>query len=334
MMTTNWIVHWLVVGRVPSRGGRLTISHTQGIRPLRAAGLQLGLLVVLVLPFVAHAKLNVVATTPELAAIAREIGGDRVEVTALCKNTEDAHFVQAKPSFIVKLNRADALIEGGAELELGWLPALLDSARNTRIHTGAPGRVACAEGVAMLEVPAALDRSKGDLHAAGNPHFMMDPINARIVASHIANAFCKLDETACATFRENLAKFHGRLDAKLKEWEAAMTPHRGKRVVAYHNSWPYFAQRFGVKIDLFLEPKPGIPPTPASLARVIATMKAENVRVILCEPHLNHKTAETVAKDTGATLVEFTQYPGGVKGTDGGYIELMDYLVHSLAGKL
>lgn len=292
------------------------------------------LLLAILIPLVAHAKLNVVATTPDLAAIAREIGGDRAEVTALCKPTEDAHFVQAKPSFIVKLNRADALVEGGADLEMGWLPALLDSARNTRIHPGAPGRVACAEGVAMLEVPTALDRSKGDLHAAGNPHFLMDPLNARIVASHIADAFCKLDDTACATFRANLTKFQEQLDARLREWEAVMAPHRGKRVVAYHNSWPYFAQRFGVRIDLFLEPKPGIPPTPASLAQVIATMKEENVRVILCEPHLNHKTAETVAKDTGATLVEFTQYPGGVKGTEAGYIELMDYLVTTLAKAL
>src|SRR5690349_993146 len=138
----------------------------------------------------AHAKLNVVATTPDLASIAKEIGGDRIEITTLAKPTEDPHFVDAKPSFIVKLNRTDVLIEGGAELEIGWLPALLDQARNGKLAPGAPGHVAAAQGVTLLEIPSALDRSRGDIHAAGNPHFLVDPVNAKIVAEHIANVLC------------------------------------------------------------------------------------------------------------------------------------------------
>jgi zinc/manganese transport system substrate-binding protein len=283
---------------------------------------------------IAHAKLNVVATTPEFAAIARAIGGDKIEVATIAKPTEDPHFVDAKPSHIVKLNRADALIEGGAELEIGWLPPLLEGARNPKLDAGKPGRIACAKGVSMLEVPATLDRSKGDIHAAGNPHYMMDPVNGKIAGQTICDAFCQLDSQSCNYYRANLAKFEERLDVKLAEWQKLMAPYQGKRVVAYHNSWVYFSQRFGLKIDLFLEPKPGIPPTPANLANVIATMKSEKIHVILCEPHLNHKTAQTVAADTGAVLVEFTQYPGGVKGTEGGYIEMMDYLVNTVAKAL
>src|SRR5262245_34513136 len=155
----------------------------------------------------AYAKLNVVATLPDLASIAREIGGDKIELTTLAKPTEDPHFVDAKPSFIVKLNRADVLIEGGAELEIGWLPALLDQARNAKLASGAPGHVACAQGIPLLEVPSTLDRSKGDIHAAGNPHYLVDPLNARAVAQRIADAFCSQDAKSADVYRANLKKF-------------------------------------------------------------------------------------------------------------------------------
>ncbi|HYV29320.1 MAG TPA: metal ABC transporter substrate-binding protein, partial [Candidatus Eisenbacteria bacterium] len=186
----------------------------------------------------------------------------------------------------------------------------------------------------LLEVPTTLDRSKGDIHAAGNPHYMMDPANAGIVAAHIADSFCKLDPKSCESYRTNLKKFTDRLHAKLAEWQKRLEPFKGQRVVAFHNSWPYFAQRFGVKIDLFLEPKPGIPPTPTHIAEVIAKMKEEKIRVIFVEPHLDRKKAESVAHTTGATVLDVAQFPGGVKGTDGDYLKLMDYLVNSLAKAL
>ena len=286
------------------------------------------------LAFGAQAKLNVVATTPDLAAIARAIGGDAITLTTLAKPTEDPHFVDAKPSFIVKLNRADALIEGGAELEIGWLPALLDQSRNDKLAAGAPGHVLCAQGVQLLEVPATLDRSKGDIHAAGNPHYLTDPVNARIVATNIADALCALDEKSAETYRANLNTFNAALEAKLVEWQKTLAPFRGQTVVSYHDSWPYFGQRFGLKMDLFLEPKPGIPPTPAHLAQVIMKMKQDRVRVIIVDPYLNLKTAETVARNTDATVVAVTQFPGGVKGTDGGYLQMMGYLVNALAQAL
>ncbi len=282
----------------------------------------------------AQAKLNVIATTPDLGSLAREVGGNLVEVLTLARPTEDAHFVDAKPSFIVKLNRADALIEGGAELEIGWLPPLLDGARNPKLAAGAPGRIRCSQGVQMLEVPSTLDRSKGDIHAAGNPHYLIDPLNAKIAAETIAKAFAQLDPKSSDTYQANFRKFAAALDAKLVEWQKALEPFKGQRIVSYHNSWPYFSQRFGVKVDLFLEPKPGIPPSAAHLAEVIAQMKAGKIRAIFVEPHLNRKTADTVARNSGAAVVEVSQFPGGIKGTEGGYLPLLDAIVRGLTKAL
>src|SRR5947207_732093 len=169
-------------------------------------------------------KLNVVATTPDLASIAREIGGDHIDVTTLAKPTEDPHFVDAKPSFIVKLNHADVLVEGGAELEIGWLPALLDQARNSKIMSGAPGHISCAMGVPLLDVPTTLDRSRGDIHAAGNPHYIIAPSNAKIVAQNIANGFSANDPKSADIYRANLKKFDDAIDAKLVEWQKRLAP--------------------------------------------------------------------------------------------------------------
>jgi zinc/manganese transport system substrate-binding protein len=283
---------------------------------------------------VAQAKLNVVCTTADLASLAREVGGDRIELTTLARPTEDPHFVDPKPSFIVKLNHADALIHGGAELESAWLSPLVEQARNARIVSAARGNVRCCEGVQLLEVPATLDRSKGDIHALGNPHYLTDPENAKIVAHHIAEAFGELDPPNREFYAENARRFIAALDAKLVEWKRKLAPFQGRHLVAYHNSWPYFAARFGLKIELFLEPKPGIPPSPSHLATVMAQMKERGARVILVEPYLNRRTAEKVAAETGAVVLELTQFPGGVKGTEGGYIALMDYLVNALAQAL
>jgi zinc/manganese transport system substrate-binding protein len=290
--------------------------------------------VLIALATTVEAKLNVVATTPDIGAIANEIGGDKINLTTMARPTEDPHFVDAKPSFIVRLNRADVLIHGGADLEVGWLPKLVEQARNAKIVGAAKGEVRCCEGVQMREVPAQLDRSAGDIHAAGNPHFLVDPENAKIVAHHIADAFASLDPAQRDFYQANATRFQASLEAKLAEWQAKLAPFKGQHVVAYHNSWLYFAERFGLKIEIFLEPKPGIPPSPAHLAAVMAKMKEVNARVVIVDPYLNRKTAETVARDTGAKVVAVTQFPGGVKGTEGGYIALMDYLVNSLAAAM
>jgi len=281
----------------------------------------------------AAAQIRVVATTPDLASVAREIGGDKVSVVALAKPTEDPHYVDAKPSHIVTLNRADALIEGGAELELGWLPPLLENSRNSKISAGAPGRIVASDGVKMLEVPTSFDRSKGDVHSLGNPHFMIDPVTVKIVARNIANHLAQVDPKNAATYNGNLSRFNAKLDAKYADWQKQLAPYRGARIVTYHKDFVYFAERFGLNIVDELEPKPGIAPSPAHLAQVIGKMKAGNAKVILVQPYQNRKTAETVARQTGATVLDTPEQPGAASNTNT-YFDMMDNLVHTLAGGL
>src|SRR3954470_22480908 len=185
----------------------------------------------------AAAQLRVVATTPDLASVAREIAGDRANVVALAKATEDPHFVDAKPSFVVTLNRADALVEGGAELELGWLPPLLENSRNSKIAAGAPGHIVASEGIRLLEIPTSFDRSKGDIHSLGNPHFMVDPVAVKIVARNIANHFAQIDPKSAAVYNANLTRFNTSLDAKLAEWQRQLAPYRGAKIVTYHRDF-------------------------------------------------------------------------------------------------
>jgi zinc/manganese transport system substrate-binding protein len=279
------------------------------------------------------AKLRVVATTPDLAAVAREIGGDRVEVTALAKPTEDPHFVDAKPSHIVTLNRADVLIEGGAELELGWLPPLLESSRNAKIAAGAPGRVVASQGIKMLEIPTSFDRSKGDVHSLGNPHFLIDPINVKIIAANIAAHLTQVDPASAAVYQANLATFNAKVDAKFAQWQKQLAPYRGAKLVTYHKDFPYLAERFKLEIVENLEPKPGIAPSPAHVAKVIAAMKAARARVIIVQPYQNRRTAETVARQTGAVVLDIPQQPGARKDTRT-YFDMMDYMVTTLANAL
>ena len=282
---------------------------------------------------IATAQIRVVATTPDFAAIAREIGGNKVAVTALAKPTEDPHFVDAKPSHIVTLNRADALIEGGAELELGWLPPLLESSRNSKIGSGAAGRVVASSGVRMVDVPSSFDRSKGDIHSLGNPHFLADPANAKIVAKNIADHFSKVDPKNASTYAANLARFNASIDTGMARWTRTLAPFRGAKVVTYHKDFVYFANRFGLRIIGELEPKPGISPSPAHLASIIGTMKSQGGMVILVQPYQNRRTAETVARQSGAKVLEMPQQPGARAGTNT-YVGMIDNLVNTLAAGL
>src|SRR5438105_2155251 len=263
------------------------------------------LFAILAFTFTGQAKLKVVATLPDLGSLAREVGGDKVDVSVLAKPTEDSHFVDARPSFVVQLRDADVLIDGGAELEIGWLPPLLQNARNPKIEVGKPGRVQASQGVRLMNVPTAATRAAGDVHALGNPHFTVDPIIAKAIAQHIAQSFSALDPANAAYYEANYKKFEATINAKLQEWGAAMLPFKGQHVVAYHDSWPYFAHRFGVNIDTFLEPKPGIPPSPSHLTEVIAQMKAQHVKAVIVEPYHDRRIAEKVASATGAKVVEF-----------------------------
>ncbi len=225
------------------------------------------------------------------------------------------------------------LIDGGAELEIGWLPPLLQNARNPKIDIGKPGRVVASQGIRLMNLPTNVTRAAGDVHALGNPHFMTDPIIAKAVAQHIAQSFSAVDAANAAGYEENYKKFEATTNAKLQEWGAAMLPFKGQHVVAYHDSWPYFAHRFGINIDIFLEPKPGIPPSPSHLAEVITQMKAQKIKSIIVEPFQDKKVADKVAGATGAKAVEFAQFPGGIPDTDN-YVRLIDALVSRLAAAL
>src|SRR5438552_3364166 len=283
--------------------------------------------------FSAHGKLNVVATLPDFGSLAREIGGDKVNLVVLAKATEDPHFVDARPSFVVSLRNADVLIDGGAELELGWLPPLLQNARNPKIEIGKPGRVQASQGIRLMNVPTNVTRAAGDVHALGNPHFMSDPIIAKAVAQHIAPSFSADDAANAGFYEANYKKFEAAINAKLQEWGVAMLPFKGQSVVAYHDSWPYFAHRFGVNINIFLEPKPGIPPSPSHLTEVIAQMKTQRIKAIIGEPFHDRRIAEKVASATGAKVIRFSQFPGGLPGTDS-YVKLIDTLIPRLGAAL
>ncbi|MEO8276163.1 MAG: metal ABC transporter substrate-binding protein [Thermoanaerobaculia bacterium] len=281
----------------------------------------------------ADAALKVVATTSEYGALATAVGGDRVSVTTIAKPTEDPHFVDARPSQIVAMSRADVLIEGGAELEVGWLPPLLEGARNGKILVGAPGHVVASEGIQLVDIPAAADRSQGDTHLAGNPHFMLDPENAKVVAAHLARVFSALDAGGAAAYAANLATLSSTIDAKMLEWTAALAPYKGREIVTYHPTWRYFSRRFNLVAETFLEPKPGIPPSPPHLAEVIAKMQSDDIKVLLVEPYQPRKTAESVAAHNGAQVVDVCQFPGALPGT-ATYVDLIDVNVKRIAQAL
>ena len=277
-----------------------------------------------------EAKLNVVATLPDFGALAREIGGDKVSVTALAKPTEDSHFVDARPSFVVQLRTADALIEGGAELELGWLPPLLQKASNPKIDISKPGRVQAAHGIALVNPTPNVMLVAGDAHARGNPHFMMDPMLVRAIAQNIAKSFKALDASNAAFYDANYKRFEAVLNAKVQGWRSILEPYKDQQLVAYHDSWPYFARRFGLKIDIFLEASPGIPPAPSHLTDVIQKMKEHHIKAILVEPYQDRRLAEKIARSADATVIDVAEFPGGIPGTDT-YINLINQLVKRVA---
>jgi ABC-type Zn uptake system ZnuABC Zn-binding protein ZnuA len=280
------------------------------------------------------AKLNVVATLPDYGAIAEAVGGDKIQVTTLARGTEDPHFVDARPSFVRALNKADVLLEGGAELEIGWLPPLVNGARNGKILGDAPGHVLLSRSIRMLEVPTGpIDRSMGDVHPAGNPHFNLDPANGRAMATSIAEALSRVDPKNAASYQSNAKQFVDRLEAKLAEWSKLLEPYRGTKVVTYHKSFDYLLARFGFELVGTIEPKPGIEPSPTHINALIPRMKAAGVKLILSEPNRSRKPPEQLAEATGAKVVLLPGLVGGVPDAST-YLALFDYDVRQLLDAL
>jgi len=276
---------------------------------------------------VAAAGLKVVTTTEDLASLTREVGGDKITVTALAKGYQDPHFVDPKPSFILEVNRADLLIAVGRELEIGWLPSLVNSARNAKVQPGGSGYLDASLTVKILELPTGqITRAMGDVHPQGNPHYWLDPGNGRRMALAIRDKLTQLDPADKATFDARYADFDKRLAVAEKKWDAAMAPYKGTKIVTYHRSWPNFMDRFGLNVMGYVEPKPGIPPSPSHTIELIADMKAQGVKLIVVEPYFDLKTPLSITNQIGGKVLVLAPSVGGEKpATD--YIQLFEYNV-------
>jgi zinc/manganese transport system substrate-binding protein len=274
----------------------------------------------------AEAKaLRVVTATTDLAALAQEVGGDRIKVDSISRGYQDPHFVEAKPSFLLTLRQADLLIVVGLQLEIGWLPPLLTQAGNPRIQVGASGYLDASQFAEILDKPTGpVTRAMGDVHPLGNPHYWLDPANGRRVAKGIADKLAQLEPSNAAYFAGRFQDFDQRLDAAEQKWDAAMKPYKGRKLVAYHNSLPNFVKRFGLNVIGYVEPRPGIPPSPVHTIELIGRMKRENCRIIMVEPYFDLKTPNAIARETGAQVVQYLPSVGGGKEvTD--YFKLFDY---------
>jgi zinc/manganese transport system substrate-binding protein len=297
---------------------------------IKTALFVLGAMLLASWPARAQGKLNVVATTEDLASIAREVGGDRIAIDSIAKGYQDPHFVEAKPSFILKLQKADLLIVVGLELEIGWLPPLITQSRNAKVQAGAEGYLDASAGVKKLEIPTGqITRAMGDVHPLGNPHYWLDPENGKIIAREIAAKLGQLRPGDKAYFDQRAGDFTNRLTEAEKRWTAAMASFKGLKVVTYHRSFPNFADRFGLDVVGYVEPRPGIPPSPSHTLDLIQEMKRQQIKIILMEPYFDQKTPNSIASQTGAQVLVMPPSVGGNKEvTD--YLKLFDYDINLL----
>ena len=282
----------------------------------------------------AASKLNVMTATEDLAAIAREVGGDLVNAESIARGYQDPHFVEPKPSFILKLQKADLLVVVGLDLEIGWLPPLITQSRNGKIQKGNAGYFDASNYCQILEKPTgAVSRAMGDVHPLGNPHYWLDPENGRRIAKALADKFSQMQPANGATFLSHYADFDKRLAEADKVWQAKMAPYRGRKVITYHRSWPNFCERFGLNVVDYVEPKPGIPPTPNHTLDVINLMKRDNIKLILVEPYFDLRAPNKIAQDTAGQVVVLMPSVGGVKEITN-YFQLFDYDINLLVNVL
>jgi ABC-type Zn uptake system ZnuABC Zn-binding protein ZnuA len=284
------------------------------------------LCVALFTPRTAAAKnLKVVTTLTDLTSLTQEVGGDKVDVEALAKGYQDPHFVDPKPSFLLKLRHADLLILVGLDLEIGWLPPLITQSGNGNIQPAASGYLDASQFAEILEIPqGAVSRAEGDVHPLGNPHYWLDPDNGRRIAKGIATKLIEMDPADRVYFQQREQDFEKRLAEADKKWQAQMATYRGRKIVTYHRSWPNFAKHFGLDVIGYIEPRPGIPPTPSHTIELVNLMKRENVKIELIEPYFDVKTPESIARMTGGKVVVMMPSVGG-KPEITDYFKLFDY---------
>jgi zinc/manganese transport system substrate-binding protein len=281
-------------------------------------------------PRAAAAKVNVVTTIETFADLARKVGGDRVDVKSLSRGYMDPHFVEPKPSLVIDLNRADLLVHVGLELEIGWLPPLVLGARNAKIQLGQPGNLDASVGIPILDVPQTkIDRSMGDIHPQGNPHYWIPPGNALIVAREIAERLKAIDPAGAAGYDARLAQFQAELARRRGEWEKRAAALRGTKVVTYHKSWSYVSSWLGLQEVGYVEPKPGIPAPPSHIAQLIGLMRREGVKLILMESFYPRNTVDLVADKAGARAVVMPSDVGATPAIKD-YFDLVDAAIQKL----
>ncbi|HKK46395.1 MAG TPA: metal ABC transporter substrate-binding protein [Balneolaceae bacterium] len=281
----------------------------------------------------AFAQIKVVTTLPDLASITQYVGGDHVDVFSIAKGYQNPHFVDPKPSYIVKLSRADMFVTVGLDLELGWSPQLLQSSRNVQIQKGTSGYVDVSEGMPLLQVPTTTSREEGDIHIYGNPHYWLDPDRGKLIAKKIYTHLVQIDPKNQVDYARNLKAFDDKIDQKLVEWERKMAPYQNTEVIAYHNEWVYFEQRFGLNIVDFLEPKPGIPPSPSQLVKIINEVKSRNIPLLINSPYFSSSSPEVVARNTNIKIVPLSTMTGGYDEIKN-YFDLFDYNINKIIDAL
>jgi len=284
-------------------------------------------------PVQAARKLRVVTTIPDLKSLAEAVGGDLIDVESLTRGIQNFHEAEVKPSMMLKLRRADALIENGVELD-AWADVAALGANNPNIIRGAAGRIEISRGIQLLEVPSTrVDRSMGDVHPLGNPHFSLDPGLAPAITQNIVDGLGRLAPEHRAAFQRNRDAFLVRLDKEMERWTKLMEPLKGRKVVVFHPVYIYLLTRFGLVQAGALEDRPGIPPSPQHLVNLIHQMKDEGVKVILVEPWNDVKLANRVADEVGGTALVMASAVGAVKGAEN-YIAAIDYNITSLVNAL
>jgi zinc/manganese transport system substrate-binding protein len=303
----------------------MNLSKSRFARAAAIPAFLFGLLMISPAPARAASKIRVVTSITDLAALTEEVGGDRVEVDSIARGYQDPHFVEAKPSFLLKLRRADLLVVVGLQLEISWLPPLINRCGNAKVQVNAPGYLDASQFAEILEIPTTqVTRAMGDVHPFGNPHYWLDPENGRRIAQGILAKLKQVAPQDAAYFDQRYQAFDQHLTQKEKEWDERMKPFHGRKIVTYHRSWPNFTKRFGLEVIDYVEPRPGIPPSPGHTVELIQTMRREGIKVILVEPYFDLKTPNAVARETGAKVVVMLPSVGGEKEvTD--YFKLFDY---------
>ncbi len=276
------------------------------------------------IPISVNAKINVVTSTSDLKSIAEYIGGDRVSVTSIASGKSNPHFVEVLPSYMVTVSRADIYFKVGLELDF-WSAPIIDGSRNGRLII-----VDCSEGIEPMEKPTMkVNASMGDVHPQGNPHYWLDPSNALIIAGNITKGLSQVDPAGSSIYEGNLSRFQSELNAKMEMWKKEAEPLSGMEIITYHNSWPYFCRAFGLKVAGFIEPRPGIEPTPRHTAELIELVKAKGIKIIGKEPYYSDKSPQVIARATGAVVVDLPPSVGGVEGAND-YFSLIDTIIQKL----